>query len=177
MPRTPYIPPGGPPRVELPSSAVYAAMGEAAIFAMLEEVYDEFAASPLLRGMFPQQPEPLRDAAHKSGAFYVNILGGPPLYHQRYGNPAMRARHMPFLIDEAARQEWLRCFFVVLDHAPERYGFPSEHLPGFRAFLDGFSAWMVNTAPPDTDHGTDHGTDPGAHKADDNDVGIDIYAA
>jgi hemoglobin len=167
MPRTPYIPPGGPPRVEPPSSAVCAAMGEAAIFAMLEEVYDEFAASPLLRGMFPQEPDALRVAAHKSGAFFVGILGGPPLYHQRHGNPAMRARHMPFPIDEAARQEWLRCFFHVLDHAPERYGFPPEHLPGFRAFLKGFSAWMVNTAPPDA---------PTAAQGS-RDVGIDIFAA
>lgn len=60
----------------------------------------------------------------------------------------MRARHMPFPIDEPARQEWLRCFHRVLDDAPARFGFPAQHLPGFRAFLDGFSGWMVNTAPP-----------------------------
>jgi hypothetical protein len=40
--------------------------------------------------------------------------------------------------------EWLGCFERVLVRAPERYGFPAEHLPGFRAFLDGFSLWMVN---------------------------------
>ena len=88
-------------------------------------------------------------ASRKSAAFFVGLLGGPPLYHQLYGNPAMRARHMPFLIDEAARQEWLRCFETVLADAPARYNFPAEHLDGFRTFLHGFSAWMVNTAPPD----------------------------
>jgi hypothetical protein len=25
------------------------------------------------------------------------------------------------------------------------YGFPAQHLPGFRAFLRDFSLWMVNT--------------------------------
>jgi hemoglobin len=137
-----YAPPSGPPRVATPSPAIYAAMGEANIFAMLEDFYEELARSPL-RAMFPTD---LRTASHKSAAFFVGLLGGPPLYHRRYGNPMMRARHLPFAIDEAARQEWLACFDRVLERAPERYNFPAEHLAGFRAFLVGFSGWMVNTA-------------------------------
>ncbi|MEZ4737643.1 MAG: hypothetical protein R3E79_61995 [Caldilineaceae bacterium] len=139
-----YVPPGGPPRGAAPSPEIYAAMGEANIFAMLEEFYRELAQSPL-RSMFPRD---MVKASQKSAAFFVGLLGGPPLYHQRYGNPMMRARHRPFIIDEAARQEWLACFDRVLAHAPEKYHFPAEHLAGFRTFLDGFSRWMVNTAPP-----------------------------
>lgn len=138
-----YVPPGGPPRVVAPSSEIYAAMGEANIFAMLEDFYQELAQSSL-RAMFPRD---MIKASQKSAAFFVGLLGGPPLYHQRYGNPMMRARHLPFIIDEAARQEWLACFNRVLDHAPEKYNFPAEHLAGFRNFLAGFSSWMVNTAP------------------------------
>lgn len=141
--RTPYVPPGGPPRVSPPSGEIYAAMGQEAIFAMLEEVYREFESSPI-RAMFPQD---MVAASRKSAAYFVGILGGPQLYHQLYGNPAMRARHLPFPIDERARQVWLACFFRVLDEAPARFGFPEQHLAGFRSFLDGFSAWMVNTAP------------------------------
>ena len=138
-----YIPPGGPPRVAAPDPAIYEVMGEANIFAMLEDFYRELELSSL-RAMFPPN---MVKASQKSAAFFVGLLGGPPLYHERYGNPMMRARHMPFVIDEAARQEWLACFNRVLDHAPEKYNFPPEHLPGFRAFLEGFSGWMVNTAP------------------------------
>lgn len=127
-----------------PDPEIYAVMGEANIFAMLEDFYQELDQSAI-RTMFPRN---LQKAAHKSAAFFVGLLGGPPLYHQRYGNPMMRARHMPFLIDEAARQEWLACFDRVLARAPEKYHFPAQHLPGFRAFLEGFSSWMVNTAPP-----------------------------
>jgi hemoglobin len=64
----------------------------------------------------------------------------------RYGAPMMRARHLPFPIDEAARREWLVCFDRILDQAVEQYDFPAQHLPGFRAFLHGFSTWMVNKA-------------------------------
>jgi hemoglobin len=140
-----YVPPGGPPRVSPPSPEIYAAMGEANIFAMMRDFYRELEGSPL-RAMFPQD---MQVASERSAAFFVGLLGGPPLYQQRYGPPMMRARHLPFLIDEAARQEWLACFDRVLAHAPERYAFPAEHLPGFRAFLEGFSSWMVNTAPGD----------------------------
>lgn len=141
-----YVPPGGPPRVAAPDPAIYEQMGLDAIVQMIEDFYAELAQSAI-SAMFPDD---MVAASRKSAAFFVGLLGGPPLYHQIYGNPAMRARHMPFPIDEAARQEWLRCFDAVLADAPARYNFPAEHLDGFRAFLHGFSAWMVNTAPPDS---------------------------
>jgi hemoglobin len=97
--------------------------------------------------MFPRD---MVAASQKSAAFFVGLLGGPPLYHQRFGNPMMRARHLPFEIDEAARQIWLACFDRVLEHAPEAYNFPPQHIAGFRQFLHGFSSWMVNTASNDS---------------------------
>lgn len=125
-------------------------MGQDNIFAMLEDFYRELEQSSI-RYMFP---EDMVAASKRSAAFFVGLLGGPPLYQQLYGPPMMRARHLPFPIDEAARQVWLDCFNRVLDHAPERYNFPAEHLPGFRAFLDGFASWMVNTGPTSDDDST-----------------------
>jgi len=121
-------------------------MGEANIFRMLADFYAALEKSPL-RTMFPRD---MRAASEKSAAFFVGLLGGPPLYHERYGNPAMRARHLPFAIDFEARQIWLDCFESVLANAPAEYGFPAEHLEGFRRFLRDFSMWMVNTAPGTT---------------------------
>lgn len=137
-----YVPPGGPPRVSAPSPEIYTAMGEANIFAMLADFYQQLAESEI-RGMFPRDME---RASRKSAAFFVGLLGGPPLYQQKYGSPMMRARHTPFPIDEAARRVWLACFDAVLADAPQKYNFPAEHLPTFRDFLVGFSGWMVNTA-------------------------------
>jgi len=138
MNRTIFIPP--PPQIEPPSRKVYATMGEANISQMLEDFYNELEQSSI-RAMFSDD---MVAASQKSAAFFVGLLGGPPLYQERYGNPMMRARHLPFEIDETARQIWLDCFNRVLDQATEKYNFPPEHLPGFRAFLDGFSGWMVN---------------------------------
>ena len=153
-----YVPRIDPAQIKAPSRDVYDRMGEANIFAMIEAFYRELERSSL-RPLFPDD---LIAASKRSAAFFVGLLGGPPLYHQRYGNPAMRARHLPFAITLRAREEWLACFDRVLADAPARYGFPAEHLPGFRAFLRDFSLWMVNTAPANETDG-----DAGAERSND----------
>jgi hemoglobin len=139
-----YVPPIDPRQITAPSREIHGLMGEANIVRMIDDFYRELEASSL-RPLFPPD---MRAAAQKSAAFFVGLLGGPPLYHQRHGNPMMRARHMAFAITPRARDEWLACFERVLTHAVERYAFPAQHLEGFRAFLRDFSLWMVNTAPP-----------------------------
>jgi len=141
MSRPVYVPPIDPSKISAPSREIYGRMGEANIVSMIEAFYRELEQSSL-RPLFPAD---MRVSAQKSAAFFVGLLGGPPLYHQRYGNPMMRARHLPFRITPRARDEWLACFDRVLAQAPERYGFPAGDLPGFRAFLRDFSLWMVNT--------------------------------
>jgi hemoglobin len=142
MERVIYTPPTGPPQGPGPSNEIYALMGEANIFEMISDLYKELEKSEV-RHLFPADME---EASKKSAAFFVTVLGGPPLYFQKYGPPRMRARHLPFEIDERARQIWLGCFERVLEGAETKYNFPPQHLGGFREFLQGFSAWMVNKA-------------------------------
>lgn len=138
-----YVPPIDPRSIVAPSREIFDAMGEENIVRMIEDLYVELEQSSI-RPMFGAN---MRHGAERSAAFFVGLLGGPPRYYERYGNPMMRARHMPFVIDPAARDVWLACFDRVLEKAVDRYAFPAQHLPGFRAFLSGFSMWMVNTAP------------------------------
>ena len=142
MDRIIYTPPGGPPQGPGPNTAIYKMMGEANIFRMMSDFYKELEKSEV-RPLFPADME---EASKKSAAFFVTLLGGPPLYMQMYGPPRMRARHIPFEIDEQARQVWLACFDRVLESADVKYQFPREHMESFREFLRNFSAWMVNKA-------------------------------
>lgn len=135
-----WTPPSGPPQGPPPSKEIFAAMGQEAIFAMCRDFYVRLAASSVA-SMFPEDHAA---ASEKLACFLVGLFGGPPLFHERYGAPRMRARHLPFAIDQAARREWLRCFEETLEGAEERFHFPAEHLPRFRGFLSEFSAWMVN---------------------------------
>src|SRR5882672_6361708 len=120
MERVIYTPPGGPPQGPGPNGAIYRIMGEANIFKLMLDFYKELEKSEL-RPLFPADME---EASQKSAAFFVSILGGPPLYAQRYGSPRMRARHIPFEIDERARQIWLACFDRVLEGADVKYQSP-----------------------------------------------------
>src|SRR5688572_9151718 len=140
MERIIYTPPGGPPQGPAPNAAIYGIMGESNIFRMIRDLYRELELSEI-RSLFPPDME---EASKKSAAFFVTILGGPPLYIEKYGSPRMRARHLPFQIDEHARQVWLACFDKVLEGADVKYQFPPQHLEGFKDFLKSFSAWMVN---------------------------------
>jgi hemoglobin len=141
MNREIYVPPQGPPQGG-PSRDIYPLMGEENIFKMLSDFYKELEKSSI-RAMFPSDME---EASQKSAKFFVQVLGGPPLYVIDYGPPRMRARHIPFEIDEKARQVWLGCFMKILENSDKKYNFPLEHMAGFKAFLEGFSAWMVNKA-------------------------------
>src|SRR5436189_5454276 len=115
-------------------------MGEVNIFKMMSDFYKALEKSEI-RNLFPEDME---EASKKSAMFFVTVLGGPPLYFQKFGPPRMRARHLPFEIDESARQVWLACFETVLEGADVKYNFPLQYMSSFKDFLKNFSAWMVN---------------------------------
>ncbi|MBC7659529.1 MAG: hypothetical protein H7249_07445 [Chitinophagaceae bacterium] len=138
-----YTPADGPRGTVAPYRGLYEIMGEDNIKTMLRDFYRKLGTSKIA-GMFTGD---LDKASERSALFFIGLMGGPPLYHQTYGPPRMRARHIPFRITEDFRQEWLRLFNEVLDDS-DRYQFPDAHLPEFRAFLEGFSSWMVNSEGP-----------------------------
>src|SRR5438105_1116941 len=122
-----YVPPEGPPQGDKPNPEIYAKMGQENIYAMLADFYAELEKSEI-RSLFPSD---MLAASKKSASFFVFLLGGPPLYHQQHGPPMMRKRHMPFKIDEHARQVWLACFRKTLVDGDKKYAFPMEHVEGF----------------------------------------------
>ena len=137
-----YVPAVNPADIAGPSRDIYARMGRENLYRMIEEFYRELGSSPI-RAMFP---EDLVASSRKSAAFFAQLTGGPQEYSERFGPPRMRARHLPFRITPQARAEWLACFERILARAVDDFGFPAEHLDGFRQFLRKFSLWMVNTA-------------------------------
>jgi len=138
-----YTPGSGPPQTDRIPSAVYEAMGEAQITAFFHAFYRRLAESSI-SDMFPKSEKNLLRAADKSAAMFTFLFGGPHLYQQRHGRPMMRARHIPFVITESGRQEWLRCYRETLDEAVDIYDMPAEHVEAVWKFVTDFSAWMVN---------------------------------
>jgi hemoglobin len=60
-------------------------------------------------------PPDLQGSRDKLYEFLSGWLGGPPLYVEKRGHPRLRARHLPFPIDDAARDAWLMCMDRALE--------------------------------------------------------------
>lgn len=140
---SPYTPPSGPPQISAPK--IFDRVGEENLRGLALAHYTNLASSDI-RKLFPQDSEGIAEAARKQAMFWIGITGGPPLYMQEFGHPRMRARHLPFAIDEAARQEWLRCMREALGDGSD-WGFSPEDAASWVNWLEVFSAWMVNRAP------------------------------
>jgi len=138
-----YTPEGGPPRVDRPTVAIIETIGQEGVFRILSNTYKRIETSPI-RPMFADD---LEVASRRAASFFVQVMGGRPMFTENYGPPRMRQRHFLFEIDEAARLEWLRCFKAALQQDIEENGFPAEHLASFETYLDVFSKWMVNVEP------------------------------
>lgn len=76
------------------------------------ELMDTLPQAATIRAMHPQD---LSKANDKLFMFLSGWLGGPDLYQQAYGHPRLRKRHMPFPVDEAARDAWMLCMKMAVD--------------------------------------------------------------
>jgi len=46
--------------------------------------------------------------------YFSEWMGGPKVYSPERGEPRLRRRHMPFAIDDAARDAWMLCMRQAL---------------------------------------------------------------
>jgi hemoglobin len=75
--------------------------------------YRGVAADALLRPMYAEQD--LAPATERLALFLAQYWGGPHTYSETRGHPRLRQRHLPFVIDEAARDAWLTNMLNALD--------------------------------------------------------------
>lgn len=81
--------------------------------ALCASFYRGVAQDPLLRPMYAG--EDLAPATEHLALFLAQYWGGPRLYSETRGHPRLRQRHLPFVIDEAARDAWLANMLAALD--------------------------------------------------------------
>jgi hemoglobin len=149
-----------PPPEPRPNPAIFEALGVEGVKKLIRMFYEEIGRSPVAK-LFPTDHDALMASADNSALFWVTMLGGPPLYEQKHGKPMIRQRHLRFVITGKDREHWLACWEPVLATAPQTLGFPEEHIPGFRAWINTFSAYIVNTAGPSTGGGAEPGAPRG----------------
>ncbi|MEX2606599.1 MAG: bacitracin resistance protein BacA [Kiritimatiellia bacterium] len=137
-----YTPPQGPPQISAPS--LYEKIGLDRLYEMAWIQYQALGESRIA-GLFPTEKAALKAASEKQAEFLCGVMGGPKVYIGKHGPPRMRARHLPFAIDENARQEWLRCLRLAFDQCGQ-LGLDESDQVLLLDWIGVFSAWMVNRA-------------------------------
>ncbi|MFC6590751.1 globin [Deinococcus lacus] len=131
------------PLLTLNERSLYDRIGPQALEALVQHFYARVAADPVIAPLFP---EDLTETAQRQYAFLSGLTGGPPLYHERYGHPRLRARHLPFALGKPQVQAWLRCMQAALNATPEIGPTEAREL---YALLSRIAPQMVST-PPET---------------------------
>lgn len=121
--------------------SVYQLVGGDAAFRKLVDVfYEKVEQDPLLRSMFPDDLEPGKQWQF---LFLTQFFGGPARYQEQRGHPRLRMRHMPFRIDQEARDHWLQHMLDAIDEA----GIGEPARTEMRTYFERGSTFLINAEP------------------------------
>jgi len=91
-------------------SEAYEQMGGEIILRLLvDRFYDLMDDAPDYYGIRKLHPKELNNSRQKLFMFLSGWIGGPSLYIEKYGEPRLRSRHLPFSIGVVERDQWLSC--------------------------------------------------------------------
>lgn len=90
------------------------ATGKETIRKLVDTFYDVMDSDEKATGLRAIHSPDLTEAREKLFMFLTGWSGGPQLYMERYGHPRLRARHMPFSIGEAERDQWMFCMISAM---------------------------------------------------------------
>jgi hemoglobin len=117
--------------------------GEPGVRAVVDRFYDLMDLEPGYAALRAVHPADLSNARDKLYWFLCGWLGGPNHYVERFGHPMLRARHMPYRIGIAERDQWLACMMSAMQELQVDAGLAERLAESFFGTAD----WMVNSAP------------------------------
>lgn len=121
---------------ELP---IYQLLGEECLRAIVAGFYRRVPQDPILGPMYP--PHDLAGAEHRLRSFLTYRFGGPPDYLRERGHPRLRMRHMPFVIDQRARDRWMELMLAAIDEQPAA----APHRAYLETFLGDIATFLMNS--------------------------------
>jgi len=89
--------------------------GEAGVRALVDRFYDLMDLEPLYAGLRALHPTDLSGSRDKLFWFLCGWMGGPNHYIERFGHPRLRARHLPYAIGVAERDQWMTCMLQAMN--------------------------------------------------------------
>jgi hemoglobin len=117
---------------------VYELIGEDGFARLIRAFYRQVPQDEILGKMYPL--DDLAGAEERLRDFLIGRFGGPQRYIERRGHPRLRARHMPFRIDRAARDRWM----ALMENAFAEAALPVDAEAYLHEFLSQMATFMIN---------------------------------
>jgi hemoglobin len=135
-----------------PTQTIFQAVGGLETFVRLVDAfYRGVETDPLLRPIYPAD---LTESREHLALFLAQYFGGPGTYSEQRGHPRLRRRHLPFLINAAARDAWLK----HMRSAVEETRIPEPARGLMLAYFEQTADFLVNAeAPPPQGSGSPAG--------------------
>ena len=114
--------------------------GQEKLRELVDRFYDLMELEPEFAAIRAMHPTPTDSSRDKLYWFLSGWTGGPSLYIERFGHPRLRARHLPFAIGVAERDQWLRC----MDMAMQEVNLPVPLQEGLKQAFFQTADWMRN---------------------------------
>ena len=123
----------------LTEGEIYSQIGEDGFQRLVAAFYAQVPGDDILGPMYPAGDLP--GAEERLREFLVGRFGGPQRYIESRGHPRLRMRHMPFRLDQRARDRWVQ----LMDRALEQAALPDESAQLLRQFFHHMSTFLMNT--------------------------------
>ncbi|MGI9201342.1 MAG: group II truncated hemoglobin [Woeseiaceae bacterium] len=86
-----------------------AAGGEAGIRKLVDEFFNRMGSDPRFAVIYEMHPDDKQESRDKLARFLCGWLGGPKLYHEKYGGISIPRVHQHLAIATPERDQWLTC--------------------------------------------------------------------
>ena len=104
-----------------------AAGGEAGLRRLVDNFFDRMGSDERFATIYALHPEDKEVSRDKLARFLCGWLGGPKLYHEKYGSIGIPRVHAHLPITERERDQWLTCMAESVEEQP--------FAPDFRKYL------------------------------------------
>lgn len=117
---------------------IFPLVGEEGFTRLVASFYRQVYQDDILGPMYPQHDR--EGSEQRLRDFLIYRFGGPQRYIEQRGHPRLRMRHIPFHINQAARDRWMQ----LMTQAFVEAAFPQEAEQYLRDFLEKMSSFMIN---------------------------------
>jgi hemoglobin len=119
---------------------VYQAIGEEGFHRLVAAFYRQIPNDEILGPMYAGRDMQAAEARLRD--FLIFRFGGPAHYIENRGHPRLRMRHVPFPVDQAARDRWV----ALMARALNETALPEDAARVLREFFASTATFLINRA-------------------------------